>query len=93
MALSAVNVTTSATTIAAANYGRRLLMIQNVSDTDIYLKLDSSATALTHHRLVQKQAGSWMAQGDNNDRVDRSWVTPDNYLGRSTGRHVQLLIP
>lgn len=57
MALSAVNVTTSATTIAAANYGRRLLMIQNVSDTDIYLKLDSSATALTTSNGIKLPAG------------------------------------
>lgn len=47
MSISAVNVTTASTQIVAPLYKRKMLMIQNVSDTDIYLKLDDSATALT----------------------------------------------
>ncbi len=57
MALSAVNVATTVTTIAAANWNRRLLMIQNVSDTDIYLKMDSSATVLTTSNGIKLPAG------------------------------------
>tara|TARA_R110000823_G_scaffold304626_2_gene426336 strand:+ start:2566 stop:2847 length:282 start_codon:yes stop_codon:yes gene_type:complete len=47
MSIAAVNVTTSSSVIVAPLYQRKMLMIQNVSDTDIYLKLDDSATALT----------------------------------------------
>lgn len=47
MSITAVNATTSETTIIANSYKRSLTIIQNVSDTDIYLKLDDSATALT----------------------------------------------
>lgn len=47
------------------------------------------------HRLVARQGGNWIAQGDNpvtNPRADRPWVTPDNYVARATGRHTQLLV-
>ena len=47
MAISAVNVTTSATEVVAAKYNRRLLILQNQSDTDMRIKLDSSATEVT----------------------------------------------
>lgn len=53
-----------------------------------------SAPSLIHHRLVAKQGGNWIAQGDNaatNKAADRPWVTKDNYLARTTGRHAQIL--
>lgn len=49
---------------------------------------------IIHHRLIQKQGGNWIAQGDNpktNPKADRPWVTQDNYIGVTTGRHTQLL--
>lgn len=51
---------------------------------------------LTHHRCREKQAGSWIMQGDNpgtNPVADRPWMTRDNYYGRTTGRAAQWLIP
>jgi hypothetical protein len=48
----------------------------------------------TLHRLVAKQAGNWIAQGDNpetNPKADRPWVTPDNYVARATGKNVQFV--
>ena len=47
MAIAAVQVTTSAAQIVAAKYNRKLLIIQNVSDVEITLKLDSSSDVLT----------------------------------------------
>lgn len=57
MSLAAVNVTTSASELVSAK-SRRLLIIQNVSDTDIYLKLDSSATEVTTANGLKLAAGS-----------------------------------
>lgn len=48
-----------------------------------------------HHRLVAKQAGSFIAKGDNpdtNPKADRAWVTPENYLFRTTGRWTIFLV-
>ncbi len=45
--ISTVNCTASATELVAANAKRKLLILQNVSDTDMYLKLDASATEVT----------------------------------------------
>lgn len=64
-------------------------------DTVIFWDYTRGAKALTHHRLVAKQAGAWIAQGDNpetNPVADRPWVTADNFIARGTGRHTQLLI-
>lgn len=65
-------------------------------DTVIFWDYTRTEPLLIHHRLVAKQGGNWIAQGDNpdtNPKADRPWVTPDNYLGRTTGRHTQLLLP
>lgn len=60
-------------------------------DSVVFWDYKRGEQALTHHRLVQKQGSAWIARGDNNAVVDRSWVTRDNYLGRTTGRHTQML--
>ena len=47
-----------------------------------------------HHRLIVKQAGSWIVKGDNpntNPVVDKEWVTRENYVGRTTGRFTSAL--
>lgn len=54
-------------------------------DTVIFWDYKRSETALTHHRLVQKQGDAWIAKGDNNEFPDKSWVTKDNYIARGTG--------
>lgn len=48
--------------------------------------------ALTHHRLVHKEGRAWMAKGDNNENVDDSWVTQDNFIAKSTGRHSLVVV-
>ena len=48
--------------------------------------------ALTHHRLVHKQGRAWMAKGDNNPNVDDSWVTKDNFIAKSTGKHSAIIV-
>lgn len=45
--ISSVNCTTAASELVAAKGNRKLLIIQNVSDTDVFLKFDSSATEVT----------------------------------------------
>ncbi len=57
MSIAATNVTTSATEIVAANARRSLLIIQNVSDTDLFLKLDSSETEVTTANGLKMQVG------------------------------------
>lgn len=49
--------------------------------------------ALTHHRLIQKQGDAWIVKGDNNEIVDGSWVTKDNYLAQSTGKWAYMVTP
>jgi len=58
MSIAAVNATTSETVIIANGYKRKLMIIQNVSDTDIYLKMDESATALTTANGYKLTSGS-----------------------------------
>jgi hypothetical protein len=57
MSLTAVNVTTTASELVAAKANRVMLIIQNVSDTDLYLKLDSSATEVTVDNGLRLAAG------------------------------------
>lgn len=45
--ISAANVTTSASVVVPANVKRVALLIQNTSDTPVYLKFDDSTTPLT----------------------------------------------
>ena len=45
--ISAVQVTTSPTELIPANVRRLGFVIQNISDSDIFLKMDGSTTALT----------------------------------------------
>jgi signal peptidase I len=64
-------------------------------DTVIYWDY-TAGNRLIHHRLVKEQFGAWMAKGDNpvtNPRADAPWVTKDNYIARTTGRHAQILTP
>ena len=63
-------------------------------DSVVFWDYTRATPQLIHHRLVQEQGGNWIAQGDNpetNPTADRPWVTRDNYIGRTTGRHVQIL--
>lgn len=66
------------------------------NDTVIFWDYKSTAPRLLHHRLIQKQGGNWIAKGDNrqtNPTADWPWVTPDNYLARTTGRFTYFLTP
>lgn len=63
-------------------------------DTVIFWDYLRGTGKFTHHRLVARQLGNWISRGDNpatNPTADRPWVTPDNYVARTTGRHTQLL--
>jgi phage repressor protein C with HTH and peptisase S24 domain len=54
-----------------------------------------SGATFIFHKLVQKQAGSWIVQGRNpktNPVADIPWVTKDNFIGRATGRHTQMVV-
>lgn len=62
-------------------------------DAVIFWDYKRGATAITHHRLVAKQGGNWIARGDANDSADQSWVTPDNYLARGTGQWAYVISP
>lgn len=55
--ISSVNCTTSASQIVAANANRKLLIIQNVSDTDVYLKFDASSDEVTVANGLRLAAG------------------------------------
>ncbi len=55
--ISAINVTTTAAVVIPANVSRTGVLIQNVSDTDIYLKMDGSETALTAANGFKVSAG------------------------------------
>lgn len=55
--ITSVSCTTSASELVAANASRKLLIIQNVSDTDVYLKLDASATEVTTSNGLRLAAG------------------------------------
>ena len=45
--ITSVNVAATAGEAVAANWKRKILVLQNLSDTDIYIKLDSSTTEVT----------------------------------------------
>lgn len=45
--IATVNATATASEIVAANANRKLLILQNLSDTDIFIKLDESPTEVT----------------------------------------------
>ena len=62
-------------------------------DSVVFWDYERGPMAMTHHRLIQKQAGAWMAKGDNNKVVDPSWVTEENYLARGTGKWEYILVP
>lgn len=63
-------------------------------DTVVFWDYTRGTPTFIHHRLIQQQGGNWIAQGDNaatNPTADRPWVTRENFIGRTTGRHTQLL--
>lgn len=65
-------------------------------DTVLYWDYTAAQPRYLHHRLITSRAGAWIAQGDNpvtNPTTDAPWVTRDNYIARTTGRHTQLLTP
>lgn len=62
--MKAFNVTTTAQKIANAG-NRDFLHVQNVSDTDIYLKYDGTETALTTANGMKLEAGAFLIL--NND--------------------------
>ena len=41
-----------------------------------------------NHRIVGGVPGKWIVKGDNNERCDRGYLTPENYLSR-----VGIIIP
>lgn len=55
--ISAVNVTNAASEVVPANANRQALIIQNVSDADVFLKLDGSATEVTPANGLKLAAG------------------------------------
>jgi len=55
--ITAVNVTTDPTHIADYDSERSWIMVQNVSDTDIYLKLNGSSAALTTANGIRLEPG------------------------------------
>ena len=64
--------------------------------TVIFWDYLSPVPRLIHHRLIRKVGKNWIAQGDNpvtNPKADLPWVTEDNYIARTTGRHAQFLMP
>lgn len=64
-------------------------------DTVIFWDYTRPEPFLIHHRLSVKMGAGWIAQGDNpvtNATADYPWVTPDNYIARTTGKHVQFLV-
>lgn len=64
-------------------------------DTVIFWDYTRPEPFLIHHRLSVKMGAGWIAQGDNpvtNATADSPWVTPSNYIARTTGKHVQFLI-
>lgn len=71
MSLSAVNCTTSASQLVAANSLRQLLVIQNVSDTDVFLKFDESATEVTTANgiLLSSAGGKFTLSSGRNEHV------------------------
>jgi hypothetical protein len=67
-----------------------------VGDTVIFWDYTRPVPFLIHHRIVGSQGGNFIARGDNpvtNTREDAPWVTKDNYIARTTGRHAQVLTP
>jgi len=55
--ITAVNCTATASELVAANARRILLIIQNVSDTNVYLKIDSSSDEVTTSNGLLLAAG------------------------------------
>lgn len=48
----------------------------------------------TYHPIIGRQGKYFITQGLNpktNPRPDASWLTPDNYIGRATGRSTLVL--
>ena len=63
-------------------------------DTVIYWDY-TRENSFVHHRIVSKQAGAWIAKGDNPDTnkdVDVAWVTKDNFVARGTGQWSYFLL-
>ncbi len=52
----------------------------DLSEGEIVTYLLDNETFVTH-RLIREQSGEWLVQGDQNDHVDESLVTPVNYVG------------
>lgn len=68
-----------------------------VGDTVVFWDYtEKTGATFIHHRLIENQWGAWISRGDNketNKRADLPWVTKDNYIARTTGRHAQILTP
>lgn len=56
--ITTVNVAATAGEAVAANWKRKLLILQNLSDTDIYIKLDSSTDEVTVANGIKLAASS-----------------------------------
>jgi hypothetical protein len=65
-----------------------------VGDTVIFWDYQRGERCLTHHRLIARRGSGWISQGDNkktNPIADRTWITSENYIARTTGRFTQFL--
>lgn len=65
-----------------------------VGDTVLLWDYTRTEPSFIHHRIVAEQGGQFIARGDNfatNPAADRPWVTRDNFIARTTGRHTQML--
>jgi hypothetical protein len=69
--IAAVNVTTTAAEVLQAKAGRKMLILQNTSDADIYVKLDSSATEVTtaNGLKLPPNSGPFMVMGSYHNAV------------------------
>lgn len=55
--ITTVNVAATAGEAVAANWKRKILVLQNLSDTDIYIKLDSSSDEVTTSNGIKLTSG------------------------------------
>lgn len=65
-----------------------------IGDTVLLWDYTRAEPFFIHHRIVAEQGGQFIARGDNpetNPKADRPWVTRDNFIARTTGRHTYAL--
>ena len=63
--LGTITITTSETIVLPANNRRRWIVLQNTSQGDIWVKVDSSTTPLTPNNGIKLAAGATLTLTDN----------------------------